>query len=150
MPLYVYLCESCKHEFEEIVSYPKRDDETLCPRCKGVSERVVATTFGIATKTDKGATLVSPKEIDKAVGEDANRRWEYLEGRKIKRRAGRVSEPVNVPKGKDGALRPMAALGDAKTKGIRREFSEGLSEHRADRKRKGLGQFDGPGAIEES
>ena len=148
MPLYEYLCEGCNHKFEEIVSYPKRDDEMPCPKCKGASERVVISSFSISTKSDVGATLVSPKEIDKKVGEDADKRWQYLEGRKNKRRAGRVPEPVEVPRGKDGALRPMAALGDDKTKAMRKEFSDALTEHRDDRKRKGLGQFDGPGAIE--
>lgn len=148
MPLYVYRCSGCNHEFEEIVAYDRRDDERPCPKCKADSERVVATTFGIASKADPGETLVSPKEIDRAVGADADRRWKYLEGRKSRRRAGRVPEPIDVPKAKDGTLRPMAALGDSKSKEFRREYSEALAEHRAERKRKGFGQFDGPGAIE--
>jgi len=148
MPLYVYRCAGCRHEFEEIVPYDRRDDERPCPKCKADSKRVEATTFGIASKVAAGETLTTPKEIDRAIGADADRRWEYLESRKGKRRAGLKPVPIEVPRGKDGTLRPMAALGDERSKGIRREFSEALSEHRAERKRKGLGQFDGPGAIE--
>lgn len=148
MPLYEYRCATCNYQFEEIVAYDKRDDKRPCPKCKAESERVVASTFGIASKADANATLVTPKEIDKAVGEDADKRRQYLEERRNKRRAGRVPEPIKVPTGKDGTLRPMEALGDSKTRALRKEYSVALSEHREERKRKGLGQFDGPGAIE--
>lgn len=148
MPLYVYRCNKCSHEFEEIVAYDRRDNEISCPKCGALSTRLAATTFGIASKANPRDTLVSPKEIDKMVGADADRRWEQLEGRRGKRRKRWVPKPLNVPRNADGSFRPMEVLGDVNTRALRKEYSEALSEHRAERKRKGLGQFDGPGAIE--
>lgn len=154
MPLYVYKCEVCSHEFEGLVPYPKRDDPTQCPKCGKGSKRVEATTFGIAVKGGPSGTLTSPKEIDRAVGADAERRWNYIETRRNKRQDGLRKgglKDVEVPmqKGKDGTFRPVESLGDSKIRGLRREYSDALTAHRAERNKKGEGQFDGPGSIEE-
>ena len=36
MPMYEYYCESCEHQFEELLSVSKRDDpiNEPCPNCK--------------------------------------------------------------------------------------------------------------------
>ncbi len=35
MPLYEYKCESCAHQFEEIVPHAQADVEPPCPQCGG-------------------------------------------------------------------------------------------------------------------
>lgn len=154
MPLYVYKCEECGHEFEEIVPYFKRDDPRDCSVCGKGSKRVEVTSFGISVKADKGATIVSPKEIDKAVGVDAEKRWNWLETRKNKRhegwkRGGLKTFQVQGKVGEDGKFKPAGTLGDSKERVLRKEYSEALAEHRSERKRKGEAQFDAPGAITE-
>jgi len=152
MPLYVYKCEECGHEFEEIVSYDKRDGPQSCGLCGKSSKRVEVTSFGISVQADKGSTIVSPKEIDKAVGEDAEKRWGSIETRKNKRhegwkRGGLKTFEVKAPVGADGKYRPVGSLGGSKERGLRKEYSEALAEHRNERSKRGEGQFDGPGAI---
>ena len=35
MPLYEYVCQGCKHEFEELVRMDDRDGKVACPKCGG-------------------------------------------------------------------------------------------------------------------
>lgn len=154
MPLYVYKCEDCGHEFEDLVTYAKRDEPHACTKCGKGSKRVEVTIFGMSVKADRNATLVSPKEIDKAVGADAEKRWNWLETRRNKRhegwkRGGLKDLNLDQSKGKDGKFKPVGALGDSKIRGLRKEYSAALAEHRAERSSKGEGQFDGPGAIDD-
>lgn len=149
MPLYVYKCGGCGHEFEEIVSYAKRDEPLNCTQCGKGSKRVEVTIFGFSVKGNKGETLVSPKEIDKAVGEDAEKKWNWIEQRRGKRWKGFEKKVIETPRGEDGKLRPVTVLGDKKEKVLRKEYSEALTSHRANRSKKGINQFDGPGAISE-
>jgi len=152
MPLYVYKCQECGHEFEEIVTYNDRDSEKPCTMCGKDSRRVEVTPFAFSVKTDKGATLVSPKEVDKAVGEDAEKRWSWLENRKNRRLEGWKKgglKDMSLSKGRDGSFKPVSSLGDSKVRGLRQEYSEALAEHRAERSKKGEKQFDGPGTIQE-
>lgn len=37
MPVYDYICSTCKHRFEELVKSYK--DEVKCPKCGSVAER---------------------------------------------------------------------------------------------------------------
>lgn len=158
MPLYTYKCTICGHEFDEIIKYEKRDEFQPCKLCGEKSERKVATPFGISTKLDpKKDTIYSRKEIDKVVGSDSDRKWQGYDERWRKRYQDRQKsrwgdkdpQKIEIPKDSDGKYSPIMHLGDKKARTLRKDFSEALKEHRAERKRKGLGQFDGPGAIEQ-
>jgi len=158
MPLYVYRCTACNHEFDELVSYEKRDKFQTCKLCGKESERKVAAPFGIKTTLNaRTDTIYSPKEIDKVVGADADKKWEgynekwraKYEARQKARWGDRKPEPVNIPKDSDGKFSPIMNLGDKKERKLRKEFSGALQEHRAERQKKGVKQFDGPGAITE-
>lgn len=158
MPLYTYKCNSCGHEFDDLVKYDKRDEAIPCKMCGKSSSRVYATSFGIKSGLDpKKDTIYSSKEIDRVVGEKAEERWQgydkrwktRYEERRKKRWKGRTPQVLNIPKESDGTFSPVKHLGSKKDKTIRTEFSEALQEHRAQRKAKNLDQFDGPGAIEE-
>ena len=158
MPLYEFNCTECGHAFEELIPYDDRDKEVLCKLCGKVSKRNHASTFGISTKLDpRKDTIVSPKEIDKVVGADAeskyagyNERWQKrYKARQEKRWGDKKPEVLSIPKDTDGKYSPVMHLGDKKTRAVRKEFSEALKEHRAERESKGLKQFDGPGSITE-
>jgi putative FmdB family regulatory protein len=43
MPIYLYKCKDCGHEFEEMRIIAERNEETECPECQSKTpERVVA------------------------------------------------------------------------------------------------------------
>jgi len=158
MPLYVYDCQNCGHRFEEIISIEDRNAEPPCPLCKSVSKRHLEETFGISASIDpKRDTVYSPKEIDKVVGKAADKKWaayderwsKRYEDRRKKRWGDQEPKVMNLPRELDGTIRPAMHVGNEKQKGLRKEFSEALKAHKAERVKKGIPQFDGPGAIQE-
>jgi len=158
MPLYTYVCGDCNHEFDEIVALDKRDEKKPCKLCQGESERKVAVRFGFKSAIDpRTDTVYTPKEIDRVVGEKAEKKWEGYDKRwekrykflQDRRRGGRKAEVLDIPRESDGTYRPVKYLGNEKQKALREEYSTALKEHREERKKKGLSQFDGPGSIVE-
>ena len=156
MPLYEFKCKDCGHEFEEILLYKDRDGDVECKLCGNGSERKLASSFGIHSTLDpKKDTIVTNKEIDKVVGEASEKkgegydeRWRSrYEQRQQKRRKGKKPTSIDIPKDSDGKYSPVMHLGNKKQRELRKEYSEALQEHRAERKKKGLEQFDSKGAI---
>jgi putative FmdB family regulatory protein len=156
MPLYTYKCDVCGHEFDEIMKMDDRDVAPPCKLCKKESHRKIAVPFSHTTKVMAGKdTIHTPKEIDQVVGRDAEKKWTAYderwrgkyEARQKKRWGGQEPQAVNIPKNPDGTYTPVAHLGDKKQRGLRGEFSTALKEHRAEREKKGIPQFDAPGAI---
>ena len=175
MPIYKYECSGCSLKFEEIVKFEDSGD-LECPECGAPSKRQFPDSVSVKTNLDpKRDTIVTPKEIDKVVGADAEKKWEKIEERKAskeapkfgfdkevggvdyheiykarqeKRRQGRVPEEINIPQDADGKYTPLKHLGGEKEKALRNEFSEALTEHRAKREEQGLKQFDEQGDIE--
>jgi putative FmdB family regulatory protein len=154
MPLYTYKCTVCGHEFDELVKYDDRDTKQKCKECGKEAERKVAVTFGFSSTLDpKRDTIATNKEIDMVVGAAAEKKWagyderwkKKYEQRQSGRWKGKEIKEVSLPK--DGAS-PVMVLGDKKEQTVRKEFSQALQEHRAERVKKGLGQFDGPGTID--
>jgi putative FmdB family regulatory protein len=45
MPVFEFQCESCQHEFEELVM--KRDEVINCPRCGGDRSRKLMSAFAV-------------------------------------------------------------------------------------------------------
>lgn len=157
MPLYTYRCTGCGFEFEELVSYEKRDGRQVCKKCREEAVRKVGTSFRVKSRLDpKRDTITTNNEIDRVVGESAEKRWEgynerWKENYESRRRArwkGKEPTPIALPKESDGYSRPLMHLGNKKDRSLRKEFSEALQEHRKRRREKGIKQFDGPGAIE--
>lgn len=159
MPLYTYRCQNCNLEFDELVGYDTRDEKQKCKRCQGPAYRKIAVRFGVSSTLDpRTDTIVSSSEIDRVVGKAAEEKWEgydqrwrkRYEDRQKKRWAGKTPEVVSIPKDPDGKYTPIAHLGDSQEKKVRNEFSQALKEHRAEREKAGIPQFDGPGSISES
>jgi putative FmdB family regulatory protein len=158
MPLYTYKCQKCGLVFEEIARFEKRDEAPPCKLCQGASVRNAAETFSVNTTLNpKTDTIYSNKEIDKVVGAAAEKKWagyderwkgSYSERQK-KRWKGKEPTVLDIPKDSDGKYSPVAHLGDSKQQAVRKEFSEALKEHRVEREKKGIPQFDAPGGIAE-
>jgi len=169
MPIFKYVCGGCSLNFEEIVDFDKSEG-LCCPRCGKASERQFPDSFSVKTTLDpKRDTIVSPKEIDKVVGADADKKREIIENRKKdklqpgfgfdpkyhatykarqeKRRKGMELKEIEIPKDADGKYTPLKHLGDEREKRIRNEFCDALSEHRAKRIKDGLPQFDEGGSF---
>jgi len=158
MPLYEFKCNGCGHEFEDLTKYEDRDRDQKCKLCGALSTRKWASVFGIHSELNpKRDTIVSPKEIDKVVGKLAAEKWEGYDARwksrykdrQEKRWKGKTPEPINIPKDVDGKYSPILHLGNKKQRVLRKEYSEALKEHRADRESKGIKQFDSPGFTTE-
>jgi putative FmdB family regulatory protein len=49
MPTYQYRCQDCGHEFEEFQSMTE-DAISVCPRCKGVTRRLISGGAGLLFK----------------------------------------------------------------------------------------------------
>jgi putative FmdB family regulatory protein len=159
MPLYEYKCVDCSHEFEVLISYVDRDNSRTCPLCIKPAVRKVASTFGVHSDLNpRKDTIVTNKEIDKVVGKVAEQRWAgyderwkaRYENRQKTRWKGKTPEPINLPKDSDGKYSPIMHLGDNRERSLRKEFSEALQEHRTEREKKGIPQFESPGAISEN
>jgi putative FmdB family regulatory protein len=155
MPIYRYQCGDCGLEFEDIKKYEDRDNDTVCSDCgKSNTSRIEAVTFGIGTKLDpKRDTIYTPKEIDKVVGAESEKKWEGYDIRWKKRyeerqkkrwdKMGATPSEISIPKDKDGKYSPLMHLGDSGEKAFRKDYSESLKEHRSEREKKGISQFDG-------
>jgi putative FmdB family regulatory protein len=130
MPLYVFKCV-CGREYEELCSVGEQ--VKACPDCGQTAKREVATPFGISTKIDsRTETVVSPKEIDKVVGEAAAKRWEgydrrwdrIYKKRREERRAGRPVSEVTIKPDSNGKVSPFEHLGNKREQEFRRDYGK--------------------------
>lgn len=128
MPLFLFKCESCGREFEELLkdSVDMRD----CPDCGNSAKRKIDVSFGINTKLNpRHDTIYSSKEIDKVVGEAANKSWEgydkrwesyYKKRRELRRKDKDIKEIAINPK--EGSL--IEHLGTRKEQEFRKEYGK--------------------------
>jgi putative FmdB family regulatory protein len=134
MPLYEYRCVDCGREFEELSSFEDKDNKRVCPSCsKDTIERKVSS-FGISTTINPRVdTVYSPKEIDKAVGAAAEKRWEsydekwkkhYDERRKQRQEGKELKEVLIDNKGPDGKVHPFEHLGTKKEQSFRKKYTQ--------------------------
>lgn len=156
MAIYTFKCTSCGLEFEDFSKISDRLNSKPCKVCGAESARTMSNSFGVLTSESSGSTLYSPNEIDRSMGKKAEQKWEgYNESWKARynkaqadRREGKELKEIPMQKESDGKYSPLLNLGDKKEQQKRREYSEILQQHRSERKKKGLGQFDGPGVID--
>lgn len=52
MPLYEYYCENCDNVFESLRSIADSEKRAQCPKCGGMADRIMPTTF--ASRSFKG------------------------------------------------------------------------------------------------
>lgn len=86
MPAFLFFCSSCVYRFEKIVS--SNVDKYPCPDCGGSCVRTLeGQSFAHAFEepavpTNSGVTDYDHPSADKAVGRDADKKWEELTERK--------------------------------------------------------------------
>jgi len=143
MPLYQYNCPECGFEFEKFCSVKDRDSQD-CSQCGTLAVKQLANSFAVASKVDVDRGGVhSAKEIDKVVGEQAEKRWaEIDQSRKDRWKDSGLDEgktKVVVEKGVN--FNPIAMIGASDKQDLGNKYSEGLQAHRAERRAKGQEQF---------
>ena len=50
MPLYLYRCTSCEHEWEEVRFVSQRDKDITCPKCQSKGTKIPNFSGGIQLK----------------------------------------------------------------------------------------------------
>ncbi|RLE01237.1 MAG: hypothetical protein DRI99_07635 [Candidatus Aminicenantes bacterium] len=58
MPLYEYLCESCRQKFELLVQ-PGQENDLTCPHCQGKKLKKLCSSFGIGGNSNRLQTSSS-------------------------------------------------------------------------------------------
>jgi len=142
MPILEYECGKCGKKFEVLKNTSEViGDITECMHCGGEAKKLLS---AFAHKVSGGSINES---VDMTIGREAEDRWSKYHEKQAKRRKKLQDIPVDQPKTKDGKFMPIMALGNKKEKTQRRDYASALQEHRTDRKKKGQGQFDGPGVF---
>lgn len=102
MPMYEYVCEKCRHEFEQIQSF---HDEALkeCPECGGAIRRVISS-VGVIFKGSGWYINDSRRQITASKPKD---------GAEPAKESGESPKDGNEP-AKDGEKAKPAAAGDSK------------------------------------
>jgi putative FmdB family regulatory protein len=141
MALYEYRCK-CGYEFEELIFDRNKDSSKMkCRICGSLAEKKMSSFSPVVT----GGSAV--ETIDMSIGREANNRWQSYTDRQSKRRKGAELKTFDLPKTNEGKYMPVMALGDSGEKSKRKEYVGALQEHRKERAKRGLGQFDGPGSF---
>jgi putative FmdB family regulatory protein len=141
MALYEYRCK-CGYEFEELIFDKNIDSSKVqCKSCGSLADRIMSSFSPVVT----GGSSVEP--VDMSIGREADKLWQSYTDRQSKRRNGAELKILDLPKTKEGKYMPVMALGDSGEKSKRKEYVGALQEHRKERSKRGLGQFDGPGSF---
>lgn len=114
MPNYLYYCNTCEVEFEELLIQSDeikqyRDGGFPCPVCHSSSERIKVNTISFnfkgGTPGNSGSHDVDYPSLDKCIGRSADKKWQNINQRKeardkIRKEAG-TNAISQTPDGKD-------------------------------------------------
>ena len=125
MPMFTYKCGSCGLVFDKLVSSKEKDGQ-LCLKCGKASVRNGVESFSVKTPVGEPGekAIRSNKELDLAVGTDAEKRWIDHERKTKERREGMNEIELGVPAG--DKFDPGALLGDTGRKQLSSEFAKEL------------------------
>ena len=113
MPNYLYYCNDCEVEFEELLLHlsdvKEYSDYYPCSVCHGRAERVRVNSFAFnfkgGTPGNSGSHDVDYPSLDKAVGRSADKKWQNINQKKeardkIRKEAG-TNSISQTPDGRD-------------------------------------------------
>ncbi len=76
MPLYDYVCKSCKHEFEALIR--PGQEQPACPSCAGVELERLLSGFAVSSEHTRALNLkAGRKHLSKDRKDQAMAQWEY-------------------------------------------------------------------------
>ena len=103
MPIYEFICNKCFLKFEKIYSKYSDNKKEICPNCESESDRVISL---CNHRLVESKTI--PKEIDKKIGYDSEKRWlEYEDKKKIKDKIRRDAGSEKLSRDPDGNYVPF-------------------------------------------
>jgi len=148
MPIFEFKCASCSLRFEKLVR--KKDVDTYpCPSCeKDAKKKLSGFGFRFASGKTPGNTGVDSldRSVDKAVGRDADLRWEAVKNRNAYKRQvqhdnggiGRVPLAKNPA---TGEYIPVPQDNLPRIQELHQEYQEAYEEHKQRRQKEGVGKF---------
>jgi putative FmdB family regulatory protein len=105
MPTYTFKCNNCYLKFNRFAKMAEKAS-VKCPDCKNQVESLPAQ--GIAVKMAESTSI--PKDIDMAIGRDADeRRKEYEKRKKIKDKLRKESGSERLSRDMDGNYTPLSS-----------------------------------------
>ena len=111
MPIYEYICVKCKLKFEKIFSKAHDIKKESCPNCSSEADRVIS-----MVNHQFAESKSIPKEIDKKVGVDSEKRWlEYEDRKKLKDQVRKEAGTEKLSRDPDGNYAPFSMVKDGKT-----------------------------------
>lgn len=112
MPTYTFKCSKCSLRFEKSLKLSE-DKKVECISCGSETNKMPPT--GVGLKMAEPTKI--PKDIDKAVGKDAEKRWmEYEEKKKVKDKIREESGSKRLSVDPDGNYQPFSMTVDGQEK----------------------------------
>ena len=103
--------------------------------CRLSAKRDNATRFSVNSQQDSRVhTPHSEKEIDKAVGKDADEKWNIHEQRVRERREKAGYKIIDLGVQEGGKFDPQVLMGNAEKKELARQNSEAFKRHQQEKK----------------
>jgi putative FmdB family regulatory protein len=144
MPVFEFSCPSCGLRFEKLVK-DKTCQEHSCLDCGAVAQKQLSS-FGFRFEASKspGPTGVDSLDsnVDKIVGRDADKRWEYIKDRNTEKRRVQGSDKVPLRKNPmTGEYEVMKSQEVQRFQKLHAEYSEIYEEHKRERQSQGISKF---------
>jgi len=112
MPNYTFKCEKCSTRFERSLKLEQADKGALCPSCGNKTANKLPPS-GVGFKMAESKKI--PKDIDLAVGKDAEKKWEeYDEKKRIKDKIRKETGSERLSVDFDGNYQPFSMSVDGK------------------------------------
>lgn len=111
MPLFEFKCEKCELKFEKVINLNFKGDMP-CPSCASNSSRQLISK-DVSGVVKEGTAI--PKDIDRIVGRDADKKWEEIEEKKsIKEKIKREHGATHLSRDLDGEYQPLSVSNEGK------------------------------------
>lgn len=147
MPLFEFKCTKCNFQFEKLI----RDRTCLEYPCMSCQHTALKQLSGFGFRFSGGGTVGNTgvdsldSSIDKAVGRDADSRWETVkdrntEKRKVQWQHGGIGK-VPLAKNADGEYIPVPQNQLPKIQSLHQEYQEIYEDNKKDRQERGQGKF---------
>lgn len=112
MPNYTFKCDNCSTRFEKSLKLDQSGKGVLCPICGNKTSNKLPPS-GVGFKMAESKKI--PKDIDLAVGKDAEKRWEeYEEKKKLKEKIRKETGSERLSVDFDGNYQPFSMNVDGK------------------------------------
>jgi len=109
MPIYEYYCKGCFVKFEQFAPRSEGFEKAKCPSCGKEAPRKISRPGGFILK-GSGFHVNDYPDVDRVVGQDADRKWKRIHEEREKRdRVRRESGQHAVTRTSDGSYVPTSS-----------------------------------------